>query len=279
MRKFAWVAAGLAVLATGSVISGARVADAQSAPAAKSQLDKILEKKELRVGMTLQFKPEMYKDAAGKPAGYDVEVLNLLAKDLGVKLTISDLDFDGLVPGLLADKFDMVSVGLVARPPRLLQMYFTDSYVPYKQVVAVPAKSTRASNVAAFNKAGTNITALAGSSAVSSIKSSFPLATVKEFPQQDAAFLEVASGRADAIVVEEYLAATFIKANPGKLKIVPLSPALNIEFGSWALPKGQGTDFLIYLNGWLQYYKNNGTLDGLYNSIVAPGVGQVFPRA
>ena len=86
MRKFAWVAAGLAVLATGSVISGARVADAQSAPAAKSQLDKILEKKELRVGMTLQFKPEMYKDAAGKPAGYDVEVLNLLAKDLGVSI-------------------------------------------------------------------------------------------------------------------------------------------------------------------------------------------------
>lgn len=86
----------LAAVIAGSVASTSVTSGAQ-AQTPKSTLDKILASKELRVGMTLQFKPEMYKDDAGKPAGYDVEVLNLLAQDLGVKLTISDLDFDGLV--------------------------------------------------------------------------------------------------------------------------------------------------------------------------------------
>lgn len=265
----------LAAVIAGSVASTSVTSGAQ-AQTPKSTLDKILASKELRVGMTLQFKPEMYKDDAGKPAGYDVEVLNLLAQDLGVKLTISDLDFDGLVPGLLADKFDMVSVGLVGRPKRLTQMYFTNSYVPYEQVLAVPASSKRAASIDAFNKAGTKITALQGSSAEGQIKTSFPLATAKPFPQQDAAFLEVASGRADATVVERYLVAQFQKTNPGKIKIVELKPALNIEYGQWAIPKGD-YDFLVYLNNWLQYYKNNGTLEGIYARTIAP-VGQIWPR-
>ena len=272
-KRFAGLAIAATIVAT---MAGSSTPVAHAQTAAKSTLDKILEKKELRVGMTLQFKPEMYKDDAGKPAGYDVEVLNMLAADLGVKLTISDLDFDGLIPGLLADKFDMVSVGLVGRPKRLTTMYFSDSYVPYEQVLAVPAKSTRATNIGAFNKAGTTLTALQGSTAEGQIKTSFPLATAKSFPQQDAAFLEVSSGRADGIVVERYLVTQFQKTNPGKIKIVELKPALNIEYGQWAIPKGD-YDFLVYLNNWLKYYKNNGKLEEIYGRTIAP-VGQIWPR-
>ena len=126
-----------------SAASGSSAA-APSTGSGTSTLDKIIKNGELRVGMTLQFKPEMYLDDNNQPAGYDVELMNMLAKDLGVKLTISNLDFDGLIPGLLADKFDMISVGLVGRPPRLLQMYFTDSYVPYEQVLAVPGRRRQA---------------------------------------------------------------------------------------------------------------------------------------
>ena len=66
--------------------------------------------------MTLQFKPQMYLDSKGKPAGYDVVLLKALAKQWGVKLDIKNLDFNGLIPGLVSKKFDMVSVGLSATP-------------------------------------------------------------------------------------------------------------------------------------------------------------------
>jgi len=237
-----------------------------SADGGGSVLDQIIERGELRVGMTLQFEPEMYLDESGEPAGYDVELLNLLATDLGVELTIENQEFDALIPGLLAGQWDMISVGLVPRPPRLLQMYFSDSYVPYEQVLVAAADSDREPTIGGYNVADTTITALQGSSAAEQVTTQFAEATLAEFPQQDAAFLEVASGRADAIVVESYLAERFIQANPGDLEIVQLDSPLQIEYGAYALPLGDDL-FLNYLNRWLQYYKNNGTLDRIYDEV------------
>ena len=90
----------------------------------------------LTVGMTLQFKPQMYLDANGKPAGYDVVILKALAKKWGVKLDIKNLDFNGLIPGLVSKKFDMVSVGLSATPERRKSISFSRAYVPYAQILA-----------------------------------------------------------------------------------------------------------------------------------------------
>jgi ABC-type amino acid transport substrate-binding protein len=257
-----WTGGALPVSAGSEPSRHVATADEQSG----SVLDEIIERGELRVGMTLQFEPEMYLDDDGNPAGYDVELLNLLATDLGVELTIENQEFDALIPGLLAGQWDMISVGLVPRPPRLLQMYFTDAYVPYEQVLVAAADSDREPTIEAYNAEGTTITALQGSTAAEQVTTQFPNATLAEFPQQDAAFLEVASGRADAIVVESYLAERFIQANPDQLAQVALDAPLQIEFGSYAIPLGDDT-FLTYLNSWLQYYKNNGTLDRIYDEV------------
>lgn len=265
----------VAALAAGALAGTAAPAAATTSPnrlvasadeSSGSVLDEIIERGELRVGMTLQFEPQMYLDDSGDPAGYDVELLNQLATDLEVELVIENQEFDALVPGLLAGQWDMISVGLVPRPPRLLQMYFTDAYVPYEQVLVTAADSDREPTIEGFNASGTTITALQGSTAAGQVTTQFPEATLAEFPQQDAAFLEVASGRADAIVVERYLADRFNEANPDQLTIVELETPLQIEFGSYAIPLGDDL-FLQYLNSWLQYYKNNGTLDRIYDEV------------
>ena len=138
--------------------------------------------------------------------------------------------------------------------------------MPYEQVLVAAADSDREPTIEAYNAEGTTITALQGSTAAEQVTTQFPDATLAEFPQQDAAFLEVASGRADAIVVESYLAERFIQANPDQLAIVALDAPLQIEFGSYAIPLGDDK-FLTYLNSWLQYYKNNGTLDRIYDEV------------
>jgi ABC-type amino acid transport substrate-binding protein len=263
-----------AVTAGWAVVSAPLAAQADTGRAAVasagedtgSLIDEIIERGELRVGMNLQFEPQMYLDDSGEPAGYDVELLNLLATDLGVELAIENQEFDALIPGLLAGQWDMISVGLVPRPARLLQMYFTDAYVPYEQVLVAAADSDREPTIDAYNVSGTTITALQGATAAEQVSTQFPEATLAEFPQQDAAFLEVASGRADAIVVERYLADRFIESNPDTLAIVELPSPLQIEFGSWAIPLGDDV-LLTYLNSWLQYYKNNGTLDRIYDEV------------
>jgi ABC-type amino acid transport substrate-binding protein len=217
----------------------------------------------LTVGMNLQFKPEMYLDN-GEPAGYDVDLLKKLVPDLGVALNIQNLDFNGLIPGLQAKKFDMVSVGLSATPERKKVVDFTRAYVPYALVLGVPTKDASSiTSVDAVNASGKTVTALQGSTGEQLAKKLFPKAKVKGFPDQNAAFLEVATGRADAIVVEDYLLAQFQASNAGKLEKAAIAKPLDVQYGSWAVPKGND-DFVKYLDTWLCKAQTDGTLEELY---------------
>jgi ABC-type amino acid transport substrate-binding protein len=232
-------------------------------------LDEIKDRGTLQVGMILAFEPQMYRDDNDEPAGYDVELVQMLADDLGVELEISDLEFEALIPGLLAGQFDMVSAGLVGRPERLEQLWFTCPYVPYRQVVVINNESGIAS-LNDVNSADVTVTALIGSTAANLVETKFPDAELLGLDQAPA-FLEVASGRADAIVVEEYLAIPFVAENPGTSVLNPDNPFAQ-EYGAWAVPRGDIV-WLEYVNGWLAYNISNGVLDGLYTDIIGPTEG------
>src|SRR3954447_22763486 len=218
---------------------------------------------QLTVGMNLQFKPEMYLDN-GEPAGYDVDLLNELAPALNAKLSIQNLAFDGLIPGLQSKKFDMVSVGLTPTDERKQVVDFTRAYVPYALVLGVPAKDAASiTAVDPLNAKGKTITALQGSSGEQLAKKLFPNAKVQGLPDQNAAFLEVATGRPDAIVVEDYLLAQFQASNAGKLDKAAIDKPLDVQYGSWAVPKGN-EDFVKFLDQWLCKGQNDGTLERIY---------------
>ena len=217
----------------------------------------------LVVGMNLQFKPEMYLDDAGKPAGYDVDLLNALAKSLNVTLDIQNLDFNGLIPGLQSKKFDMVSVGLNATPERQKVVDFSRPYVPYVQVLAVKSDDTTTPTLDSWNKAGVTITALQGSSAEALAQKTFSKAKVATFPDQNAALLEVASGRAQGSVVEDYILAQFNQANGNALKAAALDKPLDVNYGAWAVQKGN-TGLVDALNTFLCTAQSDGTLAKLY---------------
>lgn len=268
-RHVKWVVLAALVLTVGACTSSDEDGAVSAGVVEGNLLDDIKDRGTLRVGMTLQFEPQMYRDANDEPAGYDVEAVQLLADDLGVELEISDQEFDALIPGLLAGQFDLVSVGLVGRPPRLEQMWFTCPYVPYRQVV-VTNDDSGITGLGDLNDSSVTMTALIGSTAANLISTEFPDATLTELDQAPA-FLEVASGRADAIVVEEYLAIPFVAENPGTSVLNPDAP-FSQEYGAWAIPRGEVV-WLEYLNGWLGYYIANGTLDGLYTDIIGPTEG------
>jgi ABC-type amino acid transport substrate-binding protein len=242
--------------------SGSGASGAATTEAASNGF-KPLNSGQLTVGMNLQFKPEMYLDN-GEPAGYDVDLLNKLAPDLGAKLIIQNLAFDGLIPGLQSKKFDMVSVGLTPTDERKQVVDFTRAYVPYALVLGVASKDAASiTAVDPLNAKGKTITALQGSSGETLAKKLFPDAKVQGFPDQNAAFLEVATGRADGIVVEDYLLAQFQASNAGKLDKAAIDKPLDVQYGSWAVPKGN-EDFVKYLDTWLCKAQSDGTLESLY---------------
>jgi ABC-type amino acid transport substrate-binding protein len=221
----------------------------------------------LTVGMSLQFKPQAYLDSKGRPAGYDVVLMRTLARQMNVKLDIKNLDFNGLIPGLVTKKFDMVAVGLSPRPERRKSISFSRAYVPYAQILAARTDDATPATLAAWNTADKTITSLQGSTAEQQVKKSFPSAQSRSFPDQNAAFLEVATGRADGIVVENYLLAQFNKSNSTKLKQVAFPRPLHVEYGSYGVQKGN-TALVGYLNKWICKLQKNGQLAKIYKSTI-----------
>jgi ABC-type amino acid transport substrate-binding protein len=235
-----------------------------AAPAAgPDRLEEIKKRGTIRIGSTLQFKPQMYKDEKGEPQGYQVEIMRMIAKDLEVKIEIVDMEFPGLIPALLADKVDLVIVGLVPRPSRLLAMEFSDPIIPYSMFVVVPKDST-VTSIQELNQQGKRITALEGSSAENSAKRMFPLATVVGMKQQEA-LLETASKRADAVVVEDAVVKPFLAVNTA-VRLLSDKP-VQTEWGAIAIKPGDQR-LLNFLNSWVRYYKERGDLDRMYQEIV-----------
>jgi polar amino acid transport system substrate-binding protein len=251
------VIASLAVTALVASVAATSVSAKRSAAS-----NGLMDPTTLVVGMDLQFKPQMYLQN-GKPAGYDVVLLKALARQLGVKLKIENLDFNGLIPGLQSKKFDMVSVGLSPTPERQKVISFSRAYVPYAQILAAKKGDTTPATIAAWNSSDKTISSLQGSTAEQLVQKLFPKAKDASFPDQNAAFLQVSTGRANGIVVENYLLAQFNKSNGNALVQVGFKKPLQVQYGAYAVQKGN-RPLVRALNKFICTVQNNGQLAKIY---------------
>jgi len=267
---------GAAVVIGGAALAacttGGNASD-QGATAAgtTSLLKKIQDRGQLNVTTSLLYPPEFFKDKNGQPAGYDIDVLNMVAKDLNVKLNIIDVpDNAANIANVQSGKADMVSAGLVNTPKRALVMNFTKGYVPYTQILMVPVGG--ATSVADLNKPGKKITALTASTAFFRAQLLFPKATVTPLAQ-DEALLSVATGKADACLVEDYLAKPFV-AQHSNVILMNNGAGVATEFGCWGVLAG---DYLWWrwLDNWISYNIDNAQLPGMYTNTF--GLNWVHP--
>ncbi|MFM7965759.1 MAG: transporter substrate-binding domain-containing protein, partial [Betaproteobacteria bacterium] len=101
----------LKVLALAASLAVAAVAEPALAQA-KSRLQTVLERGTLRVGTTGDFNPMSVRDTATNSfKGFDIEAMEQLAKDMGVKLEFVPTEWAALVAGLTADRFDIFAGG------------------------------------------------------------------------------------------------------------------------------------------------------------------------
>lgn len=261
-RRSAAVLGSAVTAALAASVVGSSAASASSARAAAGAPPGLMSSGTLVVGMDLQFKPEMYLKGSN-PAGYDVDLLHALASYAHVKLVIKNIGFNGLIPGLQTKKFDIVSVGLSPTPAREKVISFSHAYVPYAQIVGIPkSDANKITKVSQLNTPNTTITALLGSTDQTQAKATFPKAKINALADQNSDFSLVATGRANAIVVEDYLLAQYNKANPGKLVQSKIKP-LDVQYGSYGVQHGN-TALAKYLNTFLCTEDKTGKLAKLY---------------
>ncbi|WXR61970.1 transporter substrate-binding domain-containing protein [Peptostreptococcaceae bacterium AGR-M142] len=103
-------------------------------------LEKIKQKGELVIGTSASYPPyEFHKEVDGKDeiVGFDIDIAKELAKELGVKLTIKDMKFDGLIAALTTNKIDIIIAGMTPTEERKQTVDFSDVYYTATQSIVI----------------------------------------------------------------------------------------------------------------------------------------------
>ena len=150
----------------------------------------------LRLGTEGAYPPFNYIEADGKIAGFDVEIGQELCKRIGEECEVVAQDWDGIIPGLLANKYDFIIASMFITEERKKQVDFTDPYYLAAMTHVVPKGSdiTEFTNETLADKV---IGAQSGTTQADYIEATYPDADVRLYPTQDEVNLDMASGRID----------------------------------------------------------------------------------
>jgi polar amino acid transport system substrate-binding protein len=93
-------------------------------------------------GIDANFPPFAYVDKSGKPGGFDVDAVDWIAQKMGFQVKHQPVDWDGIIPNLLANKIDFIASGMSITPERAQKVNFTESYWTIKQVFVARKDAT-----------------------------------------------------------------------------------------------------------------------------------------
>jgi cyclohexadienyl dehydratase len=248
--------------AIAAVLLAAAFLWAVPAAAQESTLTKVLESGKLRVGTTGDWNPMSMKDPASDSyTGFDIDVMTTLAKDLGVEVEFVPTEWKTLVPGIVADKYD-ISTSASITTQRIRSVGFTESYYTLGTVPLTQKKNAdRFTSWEDINQEGVTVAVTLGTSQEQQVKALFPKATVRtiEAPARD--FQEVLAGRADVSVTSNVEASKLVEAHD-VLTIVPVEePAAPADIAFLVAQNDQV--WLNYLNHWIRIKENEGFFDAL----------------
>jgi polar amino acid transport system substrate-binding protein len=218
----------------------------------------VLSRGELRVADCLSFAPFGFKDDAGKPAGYDVDLAKEAADRLGVKLEVVDTTSDNRIPNLTTNKVDVVFCNFTENTQRAQQIAFTDPYVVAGETLLVKQDSG-IKTVADLS--GKTVATVKGSTNSTAVKELNPQAEVQEYDTSSAAVLAVKQGQAAAMVEDSNFQAYQAKIDP--TLTVEHDSLVPLEYNGFGVRQGD-QDWLNWLNLFLREINTDGTNLELY---------------
>lgn len=253
----------LSLLVAALVAGGSAAFAADIELAKKSTLEKIIQKGEIRVGFEAGYMPFEMTDQNGRFVGFDIDIAKEMAKAMGVKFVPVNTAWDGIIPSLITNKFDIIMSGMTVTQERNLKVNFADPYIIVGQTILLNKK--HAGVVKTFkdlNDSKFIVTSKLGTTGEMAVKRKIPKATYKSFETETEAALEVVNGKADAFVYDLPYCVVFM-ANQGGDKLVFLDEPFTFEPLAWAINKGD-PDFLNFLNNFLRQIKNDGRYEKIY---------------
>ena len=183
------------------------------------KIDKVEEIKsngKIVVGLSADYAPYEFHaivDGKDEVVGFDVDVANEIAKDLGVELEIKEIDFDALIAALKSGQIDAIISGMNPTEERKEQVDFSDIYYEANHAVI-----TSKDNVSNYNSEsdlnGKVLGAQLGSTQQQLAESETSSDKVTLLQDVNSLVLALKSGKVDALIIEKPVGEMIVKNNP-----------------------------------------------------------------
>lgn len=226
--------------------------------AGEAMLEQVLKRGVLRVGMST-FVPWAMQDKSGNFVGFEIDVANRVAQDMGVKAEFIPTKWSGIIPSLLTGKFDIIIGGMGIRPERNLKVNFS---IPYDytgmSIVAHKKLAAGFKKLSDFNNPSVTVASRTGTTAAAAVKQFMPKAKLRLFDDESQAIQELLLGRIHAVIASAPLPAFQAIANPDRL-FLPLKEDFTREPIGFAIRKGD-FDSLNFLDNWIRIVEAEGWL-------------------
>ena len=241
----------MAMLAVGAVMT--------FTPASADELDDVISKGKITIGVQVDLPPYGRLGADNQPEGFDVDVAKRLASDLGVELDLVVITAPAFIPSLLTDQVDMVIATKGPSPQRSAVVAFSIPYVGFNNTM-VGKKSLEVRELADIAKYKVGVTR--GALTDDIVSEIAPEGTtIMRFEDDSASQQALLSGQIDLTTTGEAVVENLIAQNPQadlEIKFTTFT-----QHGSIAMKRNK-PELLRWTNTWLMWVKNTGWLESTH---------------
>ena len=217
--------------------------------------------KTIRIGVEGAYPPYSQTEADGTVTGFDIDIANALCAEMGAKCTLVKQDWDGMIPALMARKFDAIIATMDITEERKKKIAFTNKYqhVPARFAAL---KGTDYQATDAFMK-GKRVGVQRATSMDLYISDNFPSAKIKRYGSADEAYLDLKASRLDYVMADSAAITGGLLEKEGGDKFEFVGPQLNDPqwFGEGAgiAIRKQDKDLAAQFNAAIDAIRANGT--------------------
>lgn len=267
------------LLAAGLVLAACGKKEEAPAPAPAPVASAPAPAKVYVVGTDAAYAPFESQNEKGEIVGFDIDVVNAVAKKAGIEVKFVNTPWEGIFNALGQGDRDLVVSAVTITEERKGTMDFTDPYFDAQQLIAVKENS-KVAKFADLKKLKVGVqTGTTGDEAVTKLLGKTST-NIKRFESTPLALKELESGGVDAVVADNGVVIHYVANNPGgKFKTVADKEFVPEQYGI-AVKKGNA-ELLGKLNDGLKGIKADGTYDQIYAKYfgAAPSASAAAPTA
>jgi His/Glu/Gln/Arg/opine family amino acid ABC transporter permease subunit len=250
-------------------------------PFHRATAQSVVGKDELVMITSPDYPPYEFYDTQGgdrKIVGFDIDIANILAKELGFKLKIQESDFNGLIPALQAGRADFVMAGMTPTPERKQNLDFSTIYYEAKDtIVALKGSKLMKPEDLKGKTVGVQLGTIQEQNAKKiSEKNPMQLKQLNKVPD---IIQEIKAKRIDAAIVEDTVAKGFIQSNSE----LEFNAIASEEQSGSAIAFPKGSKLVAQFNPVLAKLKDSGELETLakqwFSKNIAPADATATPAA